>query len=339
MTDILIKSFNRPYYLDRCLQSIYRYVKGDYKIVVLDDGTPKKYLDKIRTTFPEVEIRLSEQYVQKVKVIQENLETGKEIDGFQIPTNLWYEAVQKATDYVLVTEDDVWFIEKIQLNELVSQMRNHKVDLLKLGWLGHLKPNSFGDSMELTHSMVAENLKGIFTSNQFVMDLVMYNKFKFFSLMYRLGIMDNETKRKYWTLNSILMGLWRKEYWLYVWKDADHKVDEKQQLRNAAVWLHKNKSNPNMVGLTKNNNLRTTFQSSATNSYHKYNVDFDVNYFNHLLNEAWLKDDFDSMENFPKDFSIDYLDQFLDEKVKREEFHTWVEKFKNQYRNVGVQID
>lgn len=339
MTDILIKSFNRPYYLDRCLQSIYRYVKGNYKIVVLDDGTPKKYLDKIRTTFPEVEIRLSEQYVQKVKVIQENLETGKEIDGFQIPTNLWYEAVQKATDYVLVTEDDVWFIEKIQLNELVSQMRNHKVDLLKLGWLGHLKPNSFGDSMELTHSMVAENLKGIFTSNQFVMDLVMYNKFKFFSLMYRLGIMDNETKRKYWTLNSILMGLWRKEYWLYVWKDADHKVDEKQQLRNAAVWLHKNKSNPNMVGLTKNNNLRTTFQSSATNSYHKYNVDFDVNYFNHLLNEAWLKDDFDSMENFPKDFSIDYLDQFLDEKVKREEFHTWVEKFKNQYRNVGVQID
>ena len=339
MTDILIKSFNRPYYLDRCLQSIYRYVKGDYKIVVLDDGTPKKYLDKIRTTFPEVEIRLSEQYVQKVKVIQENLETGKEIDGFQIPTNLWYEAVQKATDYVLVTEDDVWFIEKIQLNELVSQMRNHKVDLLKLGWLGHLKPNSFGDSMDLTQSMVAENLKGIFTSNQFVMDLVMYNKFKFFSLMYRLGIMDNETKRKYWTLNSILMGLWRKEYWLYVWKDADHKVDEKQQLRNAAVWLHKNKSNPNMVGLTKNNNLRTTFQSSATNSYHKYNVDFDVNYFNHLLNEAWFKDDFDSMENFPKDFSIDYLDQFLDEKVKREEFHTWVEKFKNQYRNVGVQID
>lgn len=339
MTHILVKSFNRAYYLDRCLQSIYRYVKGDYKIVVLDDGTPKKYLDKIRTTFPEVEIRLSEQYVQKVKVIQENLETGKEIDGFQIPTNLWYEAVQKATDYVLVTEDDVWFIEKIQLNELVSQMRNHKVDLLKLGWLGHLKPNSFGDSMELTHSMVAENLKGIFTSNQFVMDLVMYNKFKFFSLMYRLGIMDNETKRKYWTLNSILMGLWRKEYWLYVWKDADHKVDEKQQLRNAAVWLHKNKSNPNMVGLTKNNNLRTTFQSSATNSYHKYNVDFDVNYFNHLLNEAWLKDDFDSMENFPKDFSIDYLDQFLDEKVKREEFHTWVEKFKNQYRNVGVQID
>lgn len=339
MTDILIKSFNRPYYLDRCLQSIYRYVKGDYKIVVLDDGTPQKYLDKIREKFPEVEIRLSEQYEQKVKVIQENLETGKEIDGFQIPTNLWYEAVQKATDYVLVTEDDVWFIEKIQLNELVSQMRNHKVDLLKLGWLGHLKPNSFRDSMELTHSMVAENLKGIFTSNQFVMDLVMYNKFKFFSLMYRLGIMDNETKRKYWTLNSILMGLWRKEYWLYVWKDADHKVDEKQQLRNAAVWLHKNKSNPNMVGLTKNNNLRTTFQSSATNSYHKYNVDFDVNYFNHLLNEAWLKDDFDSMENFPKDFSIDYLDQFLDEKVKREEFHTWVEKFKNQYRNVGVQID
>ena len=38
MTHIIIKSFNRPYYLDRCLQSIYKFVKGNFKIIVLDDG-------------------------------------------------------------------------------------------------------------------------------------------------------------------------------------------------------------------------------------------------------------------------------------------------------------
>jgi len=48
LIDILIKSFNRPYYLDRCLYSIYKFVKKtDFNIVVLDDGTPEKYLQKI----------------------------------------------------------------------------------------------------------------------------------------------------------------------------------------------------------------------------------------------------------------------------------------------------
>jgi glycosyltransferase involved in cell wall biosynthesis len=30
--DIIIKSYNRPYYLERCLRSIERYVKGVYSI-------------------------------------------------------------------------------------------------------------------------------------------------------------------------------------------------------------------------------------------------------------------------------------------------------------------
>lgn len=339
MTHILVKSFNRAYYLDRCLQSIQQFVEGDYQIVVLDDGTPKKYLDKIKEKFPEVEIRLSEQYDQKIQAIQENLVSGKEIDGFQIPTKLWVDAVKNASEYVVVIEDDVWFKEKTPLNELVSSMKKHQIDLVKLGWLGDGVSKVLDSEKDLTHHLKAQNLKGIFTSNPFVMDLIFYNKFKVFSVLYRLGMVDKQTKRKYWTLNSILMGLWNKEYWLYVWKDADGRVDEFQQLRNAAVWLHKNKSKENLVAFTKENFLATTFQSSATNSYHKYGHDFDVNYFNHLMNEAWLKGDFDSMQNFPKDFSLDYLDQFLDEKINQKEFHLWVERFKNQYRNIGVEID
>ena len=47
--DIIIKSFNRPYYLDRCLQSIQTFVQDSkYTIMVLDDGTSQKYLDKIK---------------------------------------------------------------------------------------------------------------------------------------------------------------------------------------------------------------------------------------------------------------------------------------------------
>lgn len=335
MTHILIKSFNRPYYLDRSLQSIKWFVKGNYKIIILDDGTPQKYLNKIKTRHPEAEIRLSAQHDFKVKLISENLENGREINGFQIPVSLWYKAVEEASNYVLVTEDDVWFTKNMDIDLMVSEMKNHAVNLLKIGQLR----KTGNDQNRISENIFSETPEKLMTFPPMLMDWFMYNKFKFFSILYRLGLVDNQTKREYWKLNSILMGLWQKEYWLWVWKDAENKVDENLQLRNAALWYRKNKLNKNMIGQTSVNHLKTTFQSSATNSYHKYGVDFDVNYFNFLINEAWYNNEFDSFQNFPNDFSLEYFDSFLDDNINKDEFHQWVEKFKNQYRKTGVETD
>ncbi len=339
MVSILIKSFNRPYYLDRCLNSIQKFVSGDYKVIVLDDGTPEKYLSRISELYPYVEIKKSNQHEEKGKAIAENLLTKKEIDGFQVPIGFWKEEVKKAGKYVMVTEDDVWFTREIDLNFYAGQMGLHGTDLLKLGWLGESESNQIGDEQQLTDEILLENLQDLFVSNEFVMDLLLHNKYKFFSLLYRLGMVDHQTTRKYWKLNTILMGLWNKEYWLYVWKNLESRVNEKQQLRNAAVWLNRNKKNSNLIGKTKKNYLKTTFQSSATNSYHKYGNDFDVNYFNHKMNEAWLESRFDSMENFPKDFSLEYFELFFDEQMNKSSFREWVEKFKSQYRNIGFQTE
>ena len=110
--EIFIKSFNRPYYLDRCLQSIENFVEGDFLIKVLDDGTPEKYLQKIKEKYPKVEIITSKNYQNKIAALAENLQSGKEIDGFTIPTNLWYKAAKNASDYFMMIEDDVWFTTK-----------------------------------------------------------------------------------------------------------------------------------------------------------------------------------------------------------------------------------
>ena len=171
------------------------------------------------------------------------------------------------------------------------------------------------------------------------MDWFFYNKFKFFSLLFKLKLVDNETKLKYWALNSILMGFWKKEYWLYVWKDSFGKVDEKQQLRNASIYYRKHRNNRNFIAQLKKESMKTTFQSSATNSYHSYGFDFDVNLFNYLINEAWLAGDFDALENFPKDFSTNYFETFIKENINIQEFRKWVECFKNQYRNLGCEIE
>lgn len=335
MITVLIKSFNRAFYLERCLQSIFKFADNNLKIKVLDDGTPEKYLNKIQTKYPQVEILKSKNYNQKSKLIEQKME----INGFEIPTDLWKSAVKNSSEFVLVIEDDVWFTEKTDLNQLVSGMKSHNIDLVKLGWLGNYNDDKYLKINNLNSNLNALVLQNIFTSNPFMMDLFMYNKFKFFTVLYKFGWVDNETKRKYWALNSILMGLYRKDYWLYIWKDADGKVDEKQQLRNAAVWFHKRKKNENLICRTKREVLKTTFQSAATNSYHEYGFDFDVNEFNFLMNEAWLNDKFDVMQNFPKDFSTEYFERFFDGKIKNEEFSKWVEKFKNQYRNLGADVE
>lgn len=341
--DILIKSFNRPHYLDRCINSILKYASGYENVMVLDDGTPKKYLDKIQTKYPFVQIKKSDQYeIKSNAILKHEFDKGK-LNGFTIPTNLWIKAVKNASDYILVTEDDVWFTQKIDLAELVNSMQKNQTQLTKLGWLGN-----FTDDQNLSISEIDENInrtipKDIFTGPEWLMDLYIFNKYKFFSLLCRFKLADNYSKRKYWALNSILMGLYQKDYWLHIWKDSTNSLNEKIQLRNAATYYHKNKSNKNLIARTKVELMKTTFKSTASGVYHDYGNNLDINRVNYILNEAWYEDKFDVMENFPHDFSDDYIGKFIDEAnhpdAQFEQWITWTEHFKQQYRNLGANVD
>lgn len=339
MVHIFIKSFNRPYYLDRSIASIYKFVSGDFKIKVLDDGTPKMYLDKIRSKYPKVEIHLSENYEKKVKAIAENLESGKSINGFEIPTKFWYDNVKNASEHVIVTEDDVWFTHPINVDELQIQAQKFDINLLKLGWLGNEKDSENLNLRPISKIVLSALPKDLILFPKPLMKAFFLNQYKFFTILYKIGIADHKTQRKYWSLNSILMGFYKKEYWLGIWKDMDGKVDEKKQLINASLFFRKNKNNPNFISRLKTEAMKTTFQSSATNSYHEYGFDFDVNRFNHLINEAWLKGDFDAMENFPKDFSLGYFKSFISETINISEFEKWVQKFRNQYEEMGCNTN
>lgn len=339
MTDIFIKSFNRAFYLDRCLKSIYQNVSGDFRIQILDDGTPKKYLDKIREKYPDVQIHISESYDKKGKAIEENLKSGKAINGFEIPTKFWFDNVKKGSDYVIVTEDDVWFTRPIDINNLKNQAQKFDIHLLKLGWLGNESERKNLNLNSIAEDLESAQPKDLLLMNKKLMTAFFHNQYKFFTILYKLKIVDNLTTLKYWSLNSILMGFYKKDYWLEIWKEMDGKVDEKKQLINASVFYKKNKQNPSFISRLKTEAMKTTFQSSATNSYHEYGYDFDVNLFNHIINEAWLKGDFHAMENFPKDFSIDYFKAFVSDKIIVPEFEKWVKKFQLQYEEMGCNVE
>ncbi len=340
--DILIKSFNRPFYLDRCISSIYHFIEGDFTIKVLDDGTPEKYLDKIQKKYPEIILLKSENYSEKGKAIEENIKTGKDIDGFKIPTQLWIETAQKASPYFIITEDDVWFTEKIHINQLEETMSKENIALVKLGWLGSDSLLHEFEHHKLTDTIITVAPK-LFTAPDFIMDWFFFNKYKFFSLLFRLGLVNNHTKSKYWVLNSILMGMYKKEYWLQIWKNANGKVDEKRQLLNASIYYRKHKKNKNLLAQLIKETMKTTFISSATNSYHPSAIDFDANQFNYIINEKWYNNEFDSLQNFPKDFSEEYIFSILDEakneKASSSEWKKWADKFKAQYKKLGCEVD
>ena len=250
MIDIFIKSFNRPFYLDRCLKSIENFVLGNYKITILDDGTPQKYLDKIKLKYPQIEILKSSNYTEKSSAII----SGKDINGFQIPTDLWINAVKNASEYFIITEEDVWFTEPININDLVQKSKKHNISLLKLGWLGNQKDDQWVNIKSIDKEIYSIYPKKIFLPSPIIMDWFFYNKFKFFTICYQLRIFDNYTKLKYWSLNSILMGFWQKNYWLSIWKDSQGIVDEKQQLRNAANYYKKHRQFYLQIRNRKNEN-------------------------------------------------------------------------------------
>lgn len=337
MIDIFIKSFNRPYYLDRCLYSIDKFVKGAYKVSILDDGTPEKYLQKIKEKYPFVNIIKSDNYTEKNKAIDENITSGKEINGFQIPTNLWREAAKNASEYFIMTEDDVWFTNTIHINEVAEKAKNHQISLLKLGWLGNRQESEWETMIPIDPDINATQPKNLFFPPTIIEDYFFYNKCKFFSLLYKLKLVDNLTLPRYSLLNSTLMGFWQKDYWLSIWDDVKGK-NEIQQIKNALKYYKKRKNNPNFIAKLSNEAMKTTFQSSATNSYHQYGIAFDVNLFNHFINEAWYQGNFEVLQNFPKDFSLDYLESFVSGKIDLIEYRKWVEKFRNQYALFGCDI-
>jgi hypothetical protein len=332
--DIIIKSFNRPYYLERCIRSIYLHVKGEFHISVLDDGTPVKYLDRIKSLFPAIEIHFSPYYQQKSNAIQKHLENKKAFELFTIPTNFWVQHISNCSENFLLLEDDIWLTSPIHLNQMNEVMRNNRAALIKLSWYGN---NKVIDGKKIK---VDEGIEEVIPNLSFISKIIFTNKFKIASVLYRLGMYKEsfEFQLKFYTIYTVASAFFNKNYWLYLWSGAGGKVDETYQLKKAAEWLISKKCR---YFKTHFESATTSFITSATNSYK--DVNFDIFKFNFYMNEAWYNGHLNVMENFPKDFrkeSIkDILNNAEDINCTYAEWEKWVELFKAQYRKLDFKVD
>lgn len=336
--DIYVKSFNRPYYLERCIRSIYQYVKGDFNIIVLDDGTPDVYLRRIQELFRDVVVHKSPDYEQKSRAIEEHVTDKKAYNINSIPVDFWVSAVRSGSSVFLLLEDDIWLVNDVDLEEVGSLMQARNIAMLKLSWLGN------DTLIEGRKEALGQHYQEVVPNFTWLRKSYLLNRYKIRSIYFRSGIpklipkKDFEWQMCFYTIYAVASAFFDREYWLYMWSEKQEKVDEQMQLIKAVRWYEKYKPR---FAKSREEATKTSFLTSTNNRYE--DVHFDMIKFNSFINDAWLAGKVDCMENFPRDFSLEYLQSFLKEHNKEDVsaagLAKWSAKFQQQYLNIGCKVD
>jgi hypothetical protein len=336
-TDIFIKSFNRPYYLERCIRSIHHYVKGDYQVTVLDDGTPSPYLERIQHLFPTIKILKSDLYIEKSEAIKKHISGEYIYANTKIPVQFWKNSIATASSIFLLLEEDAWFIDSINLNEVQSIFSATNTVILKLAWNGN---ESIVQGRKKYLSYSTEEIKSKLPLQiPFITKAFIKNSLKIRSLLIKSGLMTSNFILPYYVIYTVTSAFFDKVYWLYLWPDSQSIVNETTQLIQALGWKQEHPNS--QYAKTKHEVIKTSFITSCANKYSS--VTFDLVRLNHYLNEAWMEHELDASQNLPHDFTLDYLCTFVDRQADinctSSQWLTWIEVFKNDFRSTGCIVD
>ncbi|MFD2564601.1 hypothetical protein [Aquimarina rubra] len=337
--DILIKSFNRPYYLDRCIQSIKKYLKNStVNIKVLDDGTPKKYLDYLEQKHPEIDIAFSSNYQEKSAFCEGGIKPYK----WNIPIDFWVEEVKKSSEYFFLLEDDNWFVKPMDISELSNLLVSESTLFLKLFWLGN--PDLVSTEFIEQKNGVCFYEPKLFSKQPWVYNMVFYgfNNRYFRKILKLLKTPNFEKHLPYYTIYAVAGAVFKRDYFLSLWDNHQSIVDERLQIYNALKYIKKEHKKVTFAN-TPSEMLKTGFVSSATNNNYEQSTHtdvFDMFTFNKILNEAWYNGVFDVSRDLTKDIQPSQIKSVLSSSdVSFTKWQTWSNNFKEHYTSFGCKID
>lgn len=220
---------------------------------------------------------------------------------------------------------------------MLPLIERHKLRVVKIGWSGNERVNQ-GDKYPISGEL-EEITPALPCNSKLWYKAIALNRFKLRAVLYRLGLITDTYDLPYYTMYTVAAAFFSRDYWLYLWKDAQQKVNENQQLVNALDW--KNRYPADKFGRTMKEFSKTSYLSSATNNFK--DISFDMIVFNRVMNEAWYNGKLDPMENFPLDFNVSYLNSFLaaaaDERCTVTGWGQWTVKFKSQYIKMGCHVE
>jgi hypothetical protein len=334
--DVFIKSFNRPYYLERCLRSIAMHVTGVNRIIVLDDGTPSHYLEKIKALFPLVTIHQSEGSKKKQDAIQQHLSGNLPYALKNIPARFWWDNIAKASDFFFLLEEDAWITQPIDLVEIEKVMQRDSLVTTKLFWCGN--ENLIRGKKRKINQDIEEIIPQLPFRNPIIGSLLLRDKFKVKTLLTKLGILRHGWMAPFYSLYTVSSSVYQKAYWLTIFTGASEKIDEGDQLFHALKWHRHHRDT--RFAKSSVQRVNTSYITSAANAFKS--ISFDFIRFNYRMNEAWFESRLESMQDFPQDFSPSYLSQFLDGNdvhCNRDLWVKWIAVFKGQFIKSGCVID
>lgn len=285
--DIVIKSFRRPFYLDRLLYSINKFCTGFDKIIISDGGTELHHIKKLDNKYPGIVWEISKSKDKKIK--KSNFVNGNELIFTDIDRlTLWRNTVKKVnSDFFLLLEDDCWLTEFIDLIELSKMLTRNKSHFCKL-WYA----NSEDQRYSATSSLI--NIH----ANELFPDILEYTP--------RLSCINS-------LYNYFIMGqaIFSKNYYLAATKNA-YVEDETDQILKAYQYLKDHESSTPRSFQSLN---RIAYQGWAVSirSDDIFLIESGFSGFSlsDALNELWYENKFNSIENFPFDFSISAITEKL----------------------------
>ncbi|MBA5791363.1 hypothetical protein H1R17_13645 [Flavobacterium sp. xlx-214] len=328
--DIYIKSFNRAYLLHRTIASIYHFLDGfSDKIIVLDDGTPQRYLDKIQQLFPDVIIKKSPNFEKKSNHIL--LETVPEK---VIPADFWRNEILKVSANFILLEDDMWFKEHINYTDFVSEVCNMKVDMIKFMWLKNEKLRSKNIVQSKKYFDIIE--PKVLTTNGFLFTSIFKtNQLKVSSIVSKFKSKKDELL-KYYHLYIVAGGVFSQKYYEKVWCNSANIVDELLQIREVLKHIKSFK-----FAHTKTEIIKATYKFTAsTIDKEHFATSLDVFKLNKILNEAWVNGKEYDILDFENDISSKWIEECCtNTDVDFNDWKNWYEQFKASYESMGCVIE
>lgn len=291
--NVYIKSFNRPFYLDRCIRTIKFNVKNYDKIVVLDDGTLSKYMVRLADIHPDVEFRSSGADDGKYNLLrEEKFELIRH--RYPLASDFWVtELSTDKNEYFFLMEDDAWVCRRLDLHQIVLQLAQNSAVIYKCWW---------GDETNHYHD-VDRTLRA---ANGQTIDF------------FRLSVSQLSDIYGAWI---VAFAIFRKDYWLNNFSGLTRMADEQTQLCNAYDFISHNP----LVKFAKSHQ-RVVYQGWAVpgRSTPEY---YDKGLRQHLymdsLNEAWHTGILDVSENYPFDFSDEYVELQFSQHLTQAQIDIW----------------
>jgi hypothetical protein len=290
--NIYIKSFNRPFYLDRCIRSIKFNVTGYDKIIVLDDGTLSVYLSRISQLYPDVEIRSSGADDGKIKLLRQ--ERFDEIAAkYPSATAFWVrEIANDKNDYCMVVEDDVWVVRRLNLTALLPELVQNQAVICKFWW---------GSTQ---HQITAQKA----CAGGPVLE--------YFEAAY-------DQLEDAYSIWIVAFAVFRRDYWINSVSAARRLADERSQLIAASEFAAKHPT----VRYAKTQ-VRTIFQGwmlPARSTPEYYDKGLIQHLYMDALNDAWLAGQIAPTDGFPFDFPKAAIRDVLATKLAAPAVRIWDE--------------